>query len=74
MYSLWQTKRWICWFKDDDLDVKTKIGQEYAFWTSRIEFERHREKFLFRSGKVLAKHFSTSVSTISGMLKTRLEL
>jgi hypothetical protein len=54
--------------------VKTKIGQEYAFWTLQMEFEDILEKFLFKSDKVLVKHFRTSASSISGMLKTRLEL
>jgi hypothetical protein len=72
--SLSQTKGWIRGFKDGDLSCEDEDRSERPLSDLRDEIRRDLEKFPFTSAMAQAKHFITSVPTISQILKTHLGL
>jgi histone-lysine N-methyltransferase SETMAR len=73
-YSLSQSKRWIHRFKDGDLSCEDEDRSGRPLSDLSDGIRRHLDKYPFTSAQLLAKHFSSSVPTISRILKTHLGL
>jgi hypothetical protein len=71
-YSLWQMKRWICRFRNGDLSCEDEDRPGTPLSDLGDGIRRHLAKFPFTSAKAPARHFSTLVSVIRGILKTHL--